>query len=308
MEEKDYRILCIDGGGSKGMYSIGVLSELEKALGNDIYKSFDLIYGTSTGAIIASMLALGIPVQKIKEYYLGLIPEIMGCFGSFRKSKKLSEKGADIFGELKFNAFKTDIGIIAMNYKTQEPLVFKTDVQRAHGSKGSFIPGFGVTILDAIEASAAACPIFCKKVLETENKGTVEAVDGGFIANNPTMFALIDAKHMLGLPDRQIKVLSIGVGNYVEKGMGLRHSIFSYFEVGKLFNRLLVASSNTIDVECRLLFPDIPIVRINETFNKPEYGTNMVERNPEKLKTMFQLGLRSFANFESDIKTRLNLS
>ena len=299
-------ILCLDGGGSKGIYTLGVLRELESAAGKPLYEVFDLIYGTSTGSIIASMLALGYSVNEIKEEYLKLVPPIMKCFGSGRKSKKLKTLGKAIFGEKKFDSFKTGIGIIATNYNTQKPLIFKNDVSRAHGTKSSFVPGFGVTILDAVEASCAACPVFAKKVLHTENKEELVAIDGGFIANNPTLFALIDAKKALKLEDKEICLLSVGVGNYIEKPLHKLHKIISWFEMGQIASRILVASSNTTEVVTKLLFPELSITRINDAFNEPQYGTNMMERDEKKLKTMFRLGLESYALHEKEIMKMFN--
>lgn len=294
-------ILCLDGGGSKGVYTLGVLKEIETAAGKPLHEVFQLIYGTSTGSIIASMLALGYKVDDVKEKYLELIPPIMKCYGSGRKTKKLRKLGVEIFGEKKFDEFKTGVGIIATNYDTQEPLIFKNDVARAHGTKSSFVPAFGVTILDAVEASCAACPVFSKKILKTENKGEIVAIDGGFIANNPTLFALIDAKQALKLKDDQIKVLSIGVGNYIEKPLHRLHKVISWFEMGQIASRILVASSNTTEVVTRLLFPDLSIIRINDTFNEPQYGTNMLEREMKKLNTMYRLGIGSYATHEKEI-------
>jgi patatin-like phospholipase/acyl hydrolase len=307
MENKNFKILCLDGGGSKGMYSLGVLSELEKSLGVPISNKFNLIYGTSTGAIIAAMLAVGMPVSEIKQHYLQMIPGIMGSYGSKARTRKLRSFGEKIFGDQGFEAFKTDVGIVSMNYDTEKPLIFKTNVERASNGTSSFVAGFGVTILDAIEASSAACPIFCKKVLKTTNKEDITAIDGGFIANNPTLFALIDAKHQLGMKDDKIKLLSIGVGNYNEKSISFMHKIFSFFEMGKLFSKILVASSNTTEVETKLLFPHIPMVRINDSFNKPEHGTNMLETKAGKLRTMFQLGIYSYAEKELDVRKLLDL-
>lgn len=39
----DKKILSLDGGGSKGVYTLGVLSEFEKNFGCKIYEKFDLI-------------------------------------------------------------------------------------------------------------------------------------------------------------------------------------------------------------------------------------------------------------------------
>ena len=49
---KPLKVLALDGGGAKGFYTIGVLRELEAMLGSPLYKNFDIVFGTSTGAII----------------------------------------------------------------------------------------------------------------------------------------------------------------------------------------------------------------------------------------------------------------
>lgn len=73
------RILALDGGGVRGIVTLQYLEVIEnvlrKRLGRpDLVLSdyFDLIGGTSTGAIIAAALALGFPVAKIQTLYLDL--------------------------------------------------------------------------------------------------------------------------------------------------------------------------------------------------------------------------------------------
>ena len=51
------RILCLDGGGIKGLASTQMLSVIEKEMGKPIYECFDLIAGTSIGAFLALMVA-----------------------------------------------------------------------------------------------------------------------------------------------------------------------------------------------------------------------------------------------------------
>jgi hypothetical protein len=70
------RLLALDGGGIRGLITLGYLARIEEMLGRRYGKSdlvladyFDLIGGTSTGAIIATLLALGFPVAKILELY-----------------------------------------------------------------------------------------------------------------------------------------------------------------------------------------------------------------------------------------------
>ena len=67
-----YRILALDGGGAKGFYTLGVLKEIEAMLGCPLYKRFDLVFGTSTGAIIARCIA---PAQGF-EACCGREPEL----------------------------------------------------------------------------------------------------------------------------------------------------------------------------------------------------------------------------------------
>ncbi|MCP5144482.1 MAG: patatin-like phospholipase family protein [Gammaproteobacteria bacterium] len=72
------RILTLDGGGLKGIVTLGFLARVESLLrerhGNDagfrLAHYFDLIAGTSTGAIIAAALAKGMTVAEVTAYYL----------------------------------------------------------------------------------------------------------------------------------------------------------------------------------------------------------------------------------------------
>src|SRR5207247_3560659 len=70
------RILSLDGGGAKGFYTLGVLKEIEAMLGCPLYKRFDLVFGTSTGGIIAALIALGYEVDEIQELYQKHVPSI----------------------------------------------------------------------------------------------------------------------------------------------------------------------------------------------------------------------------------------
>jgi uncharacterized protein len=77
------RLLALDGGGIRGVLSLRILRELEAQLrqrqGNDAFvlsDYFDYIGGTSTGAIIATGLALGMPVAELEAHYRQLAGEV----------------------------------------------------------------------------------------------------------------------------------------------------------------------------------------------------------------------------------------
>jgi patatin-like phospholipase/acyl hydrolase len=66
-EPKVFRVLSLDGGGAKGFYTLGALMEIEALVGCRLCEKFNLIYGTSTGAIITALLGLGKPVDEIES-------------------------------------------------------------------------------------------------------------------------------------------------------------------------------------------------------------------------------------------------
>lgn len=74
------RILSLDGGGLRGILTLGILERIEALLrerhGGDpdfrLCHYFDLMAGTSTGSIIAAALAQGWSVTRLRDQYLAL--------------------------------------------------------------------------------------------------------------------------------------------------------------------------------------------------------------------------------------------
>lgn len=155
------RVLSLDGGGAKGFYTLGVLAEVEAMLGTPLAQQFDLIFGTSTGAIIAALLALGHTVDEVHELYKKHVVGIMKAKSPEAKSAALGNLAVEVFGEAAFADMKTGVGIVTTNWRLQKPMIFKSLPQQAHARKASFEPGFGCLVADAVVASASAFPFFC---------------------------------------------------------------------------------------------------------------------------------------------------
>jgi predicted patatin/cPLA2 family phospholipase len=307
MDSAELNILVLDGGGSKGVYTLGVLKELELKLGSPLCEHFGLIFGTSTGSIIAALIALGHSIKEIEQLYLTLIPEIMGKSSRAGKSEAMEEQAKKVFGDKKFDSFKTNIGIVALNFETQMPLIFKTNIDQAHGMKQSFKAGFDCTIETAVRCSSTAYPFFNKMKINTDNHGEIEVVDGGFIANNSTLYSMVDAYKPLGYKESNIHLLNVGVGQYIEKTSGLRSKILMKFGFFQFIERVLTANTNSNTLVAKLLFPELDMLRISDSFPEPKHGTNMFEADLKKLNKMIQLGRSSYAKYEKEIIKLLRL-
>lgn len=67
--DKNRAILCLDGGGIRGIMTLQLLKQLEAITGVPCYELFDMVAGTSTGGIIAGLIAAGKNAAEIEELY-----------------------------------------------------------------------------------------------------------------------------------------------------------------------------------------------------------------------------------------------
>ncbi|WP_289118242.1 patatin-like phospholipase family protein [uncultured Idiomarina sp.] len=297
-----YRILALDGGGAKGFYTLGVLKEIEAMLGCPLYKRFDLVFGTSTGAIIASLIALGYEVDQIHALYTAHVPRVMSSRSASERTAALQELAKEVFKDKPFEDVKTDIGIVATRWMTERPMIFKSSVANAHGRKGTFSPGFGVSIADAVQASCSAYPFFNKKTVVTAAGDKIELIDGGYCANNPTLFAVADATVALGMERKDIRVVNVGVGTYPEPKPGLLMRIAKKWLAVQLLQKTLEINTQSMDQLRNILFNDIPTIRISDTFERPEMATDLLEHDLDKLNLLRQRGSESFAAHEAQLR------
>jgi predicted acylesterase/phospholipase RssA len=298
------RVLSLDGGGAKGFYTLGVLKEIEAMVGRPLWECFDLIFGTSTGGIIAALLALGYSVDDILTVYKEHVPTIMRRRNAHGKSEALAHLAKTVFGNRTFSEVKTGIGIVATRWEFEKPMIFKASVEQAHGRHSTFVPGFGCTIADAVQASCSAYPFFEKHVITTGKGEQVELIDGGYCANNPTLYAIADAVIALKKPHSDLRVVSIGVGVYPEPTRWASWLTKRFVSV-QLLQKTLNVNTFSMEQLRTILFKDIQTVRINDTFERPEMATDFLESDLMKLNMLYQRGGESFANHESALKVLL---
>jgi patatin-like phospholipase/acyl hydrolase len=300
--ERPCRILCLDGGGAKGFYTIGVLKGIEGMLGCRIYERFDLVYGTSTGSIIAALICLGHSVKEIHALYRAHVVKVMGKWVPWTKSKALSELANAVFKEQTFKDVRTHIGIVATRWAFETPLIFKSTVELAHGDRGNFEPGFGCRIGDAVQASCSAYPFFRRKLIVTQDGEKILAADGGFCANNPTLYAIADATEAFDVPREHIRVVSIGVGEYPvpKRYLTLAHWLGYLFTV-RLLQKVLEINTKSMNQLRHVLFRTVPTARISKAYSEPAMATDLFEANLHKLDLLYQRGRESFREHEGSL-------
>lgn len=301
-QDQRFRILSLDGGGAKGFYTLGILREVEAMANRPLHEVFDLVFGTSTGAIIAALISLGYRVDAIHDLYGRHVPRVMKKRSPADKSRALAELGEEVFGDKTFEDVKTALGIVTTKWVIERPMIFKGNIAQAHGRTGTFTPGFGCTISDAVQASCSAVPFFKSKTVTTAKGDNVELVDGGYCANNPTLYAIADAIIALKNDPADLRVLSVGVGVYPEPKPGLKMWFAKNFvESVRLLQKTMEINTQSMDQLRAILFKHVPTIRISDTFEKPEMATDFLEHNLEKLNILHQRGSESFARHEVDL-------
>lgn len=304
-EKKLCRILSLDGGGAKGFYTLGVLGEVEAMLPRPIHETFDLIFGTSTGSIIAALLATGRKVDEIHKLYCEHVPKIMRERKPHERTLRLREVGEAVFKEDGFDTVLTGLGIVSTKWQLETPMIFKSSQTQAHGRKATFEPGFGCKLADAVEASCSAYPFFERKTVTTSSGNEIELFDGGYVANNPALYALADAVGPLGFSPADCRVLSIGCGQYPEPRYSFFERTKRRFWLVQLLQKTLEVNTASMDQLRQLLFADVQTVRVSDTFEKPEMATDMFEHDLKKLNILRQRGEQSFGRVEKDIQAVL---
>jgi predicted acylesterase/phospholipase RssA len=210
-----------------------------------------------------------------------------------------------MFGKFDVSDFKMDVGIVVTNCETQRAMIFKTNKDYAHGRTGTFMPWFGCTIADAIQATCSAYPVFQKYRIRTADGRLIDLMDGGYSANNPTLYAIADAASR----HDHIKVVSIGVGVYprpsplkaLRIGRLLR-MLVKYYPGFQLFESVRNVNARSMEQLQEILFKDIQTVRINNEFSNADMATDFTDFDLRTTELLYGAGRESFAAYEGKLR------
>ncbi|OPG72285.1 Patatin [Pseudomonas ogarae] len=212
---RNFRILALDGGGLRGTFTAAVLAKWDDMLkaggGNDLVSHFDLVAGTSTGAILAIGLAMGLKPREILDFYEKKGPQI------FPKDRKLRHWLKSKHDSATLRSLLTEVyGDKTLAADSRCRLVIPT-VRAKQGQAEAIVTPHSpdrtayrdISAVDAALASSAA-PTYFDEVTFNGPVALETFLDGGVWANNPILPALAEAVRYLKIPLDRIDVLSIG--------------------------------------------------------------------------------------------------
>ena len=216
-----YKILSIDGGGTRGIIPAFWLNEIERKTNKPISHLFNMISGTSTGAIIAAGLATPAQNTFAPLYRAYDILELYRKCGKdiFSKPKsklpkyeylvpKYTDHGRSTlfrkyFNNLKLSQSLTELVIPAV----KEDFVLRTHLFNTFDAKMDIFKN--ITYVDALMSTSAAPTFFPRYDINEVGK----FIDGGVHVNNPSQHAYNAAVNN-GINKENIILLSMGTGDY----------------------------------------------------------------------------------------------
>lgn len=210
-----WQILALSGGGYRGIYTATLLSKMETSFKTPIRDHFDLIIGTSAGALIAASLACGVPAQLIAELFAKAGPTIFPEIPIYTKAGKIIMGGSahtmDAIEILIDELLNPYIDVNQPMVDLDIPLAvnavsYTSKISRIYACR-QFVDDKTVkaSLKDAIIASASAPTFFPTRDIEGE-----AVVDGGLVANAPDIVGLSLALRHLKAKLDKIYLLSIG--------------------------------------------------------------------------------------------------
>jgi hypothetical protein len=238
------RILALDGGGIRGLMTLQVLDRLEQDLRTRLKAGpafrlsdfFDLIGGTSTGAIIAAGLARGMSTSELISFYREFGREaftkraLILRWKSLYANGPLQRKLQDTFGEkttLEPQHLKSLLLAVTRNATTDSAWPISSNPWAKYNDRARPDCNLLLPLWQIVRASTAAPVYFQPEVIALDAKDpnkTFVFVDGGTTAyNNPAflMYRMVtEPAYRLTWPKGEQSMLIVSVGTGARPKLG----------------------------------------------------------------------------------------
>jgi patatin-like phospholipase/acyl hydrolase len=261
----NFRILSCDGGGIRGVLSAVLLNRLSAAYPNllqDRPDTISMYAGTSTGGILALGLAAGLTPAQIRDLYVTDgklifdsswtrdVVELGGLSGSKYDNVNLKQILQETFGARKLQDLKPRVLIASFSLDNQasDPASRTWNPKFFHNFTGA--DSDGDSLLVDVAMSTSAAPTYFPSY------GVY--IDGGVIANNPSIAAVVQAMDGRNQPGERatldgIKLLSIGTGASLQYIDDVDHDWGDAQWIKPILNVMMDGSVGVADFECRQL-------------------------------------------------------
>jgi patatin-like phospholipase/acyl hydrolase len=252
------KLLALDGGGIRGLISIQFLARIEAGLRKAYGRSdlvladyFDYIGGTSTGAIIATLISLGMSVSEIHEFYVSRAKEmfykssLLKRFQATYVAARLQSMIRDVIGDIELGSdrLRTLLLLVMRNATTDSPWPVSNNPNAMFNDPALPECNLRLPLWQLVRASTAA-PIFFPPEVITIGPETFIFVDGGVTTyNNPSFLLFLMAtleSYKLHWPvgEENMLVISVGTGLSRQANAKLRTD-----QMNLLFNAQAVPSA-----------------------------------------------------------------
>ena len=220
LRDRIFHILCLDGGGVRGILTVNILLRIIKEDPKFLDKT-DALFGTSVGGILALLLASGYDAEECEEIFRFAMPHIfrhdpyrkMNPFNSKYSDRSKEELMRYYFGDLKMGDLKKFCTVIAFRLdgrRSETHSFFNTDgwrpaiLSNMPVGKSDVLPDSDLRVWEAAMRTSAAPTFFPVYQGYT---------DGGVVANNPSIIALSKVMaHFPTVNTRNAALLSLGAG------------------------------------------------------------------------------------------------
>lgn len=257
-----FRILCLSGGGFLGLFSVRLIARMEEAIGRPIGQSFDLICGTSAGAITALALSLEIPARAVERTFVEhgplIFPKTTGRFLELRRTLAFMRSlgrpkyEADLLRQATASLLDKGETLAAARHRLVLPVVNMTTGQ-IEVFKTPHSPDWlhhaGLLMTDVAVAAAAAPTYF--SLAEVRNS---LYVDGAIFASAPDLIGMHEAEYYLKQPSDSLEVLSIGTttGSFsLPYSGGRAYGAARWLRGARLFSTIMSAQQQLTNVLLR---------------------------------------------------------
>ncbi|MBZ5687487.1 MAG: patatin-like phospholipase family protein [Acidobacteriia bacterium] len=239
-EDRPHRILALDGGGIRGLITLGILERIEKLvkakIGGKLCDYFDYIGGTSTGAIIAAGLARGMTTADLMEFYASCGKQMFDPAWLVERIKylytadPLKAKLQEVFGSattLEPDNLKCLLLIVTKNVTTDSPWPVSSNPDAKYNDPARKDCNLKIPLWQLVRSSTAAPVFFPPEVVQwdpTDQSKTFVFVDGGVTPYNNPAFLLFrmatEPAYCLNWRTGEDSLLLISVGTGAAESLG----------------------------------------------------------------------------------------